>query len=135
MADPLLSIIDYLETKGVGTEATDLFMGHVPPTPENCIVLIPTPGIYDPNSILHSYDKGTFQVYVRNLNTATAIEKINAVYNWLQGLSGVELSGTYFVEIIALQNRYTLLGKDGLNRTQLVQNYRYEIYNPTANRI
>lgn len=132
--NPYKSISTYLQTKSIGTEGTNLFVGHVPPSPDTVLCVIPTPGIYDPNNILHPYDKGTFQLYVRGSNFEVAYTLSEQSYNELQALAGVTLSEIYFVEIVALQNTPTALGKDSLNRFQLVQNYRFEIYNPTENR-
>lgn len=128
------AITEYLQSQSIGTEGIDIFLSHAPQSPDNLIALFPTSGIYDVNNIVHPYNKGTFQILVRNIRSDVADTKIQAIYNVLQGLSGVELSTIYFVEIIALQDTYTDIGKDSLNRYQFVQNYRYEIYNPTLYR-
>lgn len=134
MSNPYKSISAYLQTKSIGTEGTNLFVGHVPPNPDTVLCVIPTPGIYDPNNILHPYNKGTFQLYARGSDFTAAYNLLEQSYNELQALAGVELSGIYFVEIVSLQDTVTAIGKDSLNRFQLVQNYRFEIYKSTENR-
>lgn len=132
--NPYKAITEYLASESIGTEGTNLFVAHVPPTPDICIVVIPTGGIYDPNNILHPYNKGTFQLFARG-TFDEAYTLLTNSYNVLQGLAGVTLSTIYIVEVVALQDEITNLGKDALNRFQLVQNYRFEIYKETIHRV
>jgi hypothetical protein len=113
---------------------TNIFIGHMPPEPDDCICIFPTPAIYDPNNILHPYDKPTFQIMARG-DFDTAYTMLRNSYDVLQGFGGEELSGIYFVEVVALSTDVNSLGKDGMNRMQLTQNYRALVYAPTEHRI
>lgn len=133
--NPYEAVATYLQSRGVGTFGTNIFIGHTPPDPNTLLVVFPTPAIYDPNGILHAYDKPTFQLYARALDFTVAYDLLRDAFNVLQAFGGEELSGIYFVEIVAMQNEVNYIGKDALNRAQLTQNYRAEVYSPTENRI
>ncbi len=131
--NPYKAVSAYLQSRSVAVEGTNLFVGHVPPSPDSLLCVIPTPGIYDPTNILQPYNKGTFQLFARG-TFDEAYTLLENAYDVLQGLGGVTLSTLYFVEIVALQDEVTELGKDSLNRFQLVQNYRFEYWKQTENR-
>ncbi len=134
MSTPYNAITAYLETKGLGTRGTNLFMMSMPQSPDNCICIFPTPGINDPNNINQPYAKGTFQVMVRNTRGDNAETIIYTIYDELHNLMGVTLSEVYFVEIVGMQDEYVNLGKDSMNRFQLVWNFRFETYRENKNK-
>lgn len=134
MSNPYKPITAYLQSKGIGTEGINLFIAHVPQSPDTCLTIIPTPGIYDPNNIQQPYSKGTFQLFARGNDFTAAYALLDSAYNELQNLVGATLSDMYFVEIVALQETPTFVGKDSMNRFQLVQNYRFEVWKQTEYR-
>jgi len=72
----LLAVL--LENEGVGTFATDIFIGKEPNTPDNCITLYLTGGTPDDTLSLtnRTNEISTLQVRVRNNDFLTAHAKI-----------------------------------------------------------
>lgn len=132
MANPYKTIAEYLQTKGVATVGTNLFVAHVPPSPDTCLVVYPAPGnIYYAPNIQHAYSKGSFQIVSRSRDFDTAYDLLISAFNWLQNAAG-DIGTFYFIEIVALQTEVQSLGKDEMNRFMLSQNYRFEIERRTA---
>lgn len=135
MSNPYLAIAEYLQDSGVVTVGQNIFVAHVPPSPDTCLTIYPTPAnIYYPPDVREAWSKGSFQLYGRSHSFDEAYNLIISAFNWLQGASG-DIGGFFFLEIVALNTEVHSLGKDELNRMQLVQNYRFEIERFTINRV
>ena len=116
----------YLEAQGLGTLATDLFLGEMPSEPDTCVVVheyeggppVHFMGIAAGTAI---WEQPRVQVMTRSKSYATARSKAKDAFNKLDGHSGT-LSGTEYGYIRALGSP-GLLGKDGNDRVLVVCNF------------
>ena len=133
MSNRFTAIAEYLETQGIATVGTNLFINTLPPEPDTCLIITPYPGVAKSENILHPYDTFSFQLMSRSSNTETAFDLVMAAYDVLQGLGGL-INGFWFVELVALQQSPLSMGKDALNRSLFSLNFRGEVENKTQNR-
>src|ERR1035437_108294 len=79
----------YLHTAGVGTLATDIFLGSIPDSPDNCIVLIESGGS-PPDRTFGGGNADNedvrLQVITRNLDYSAGRVKIANVVTALDGI-------------------------------------------------
>lgn len=120
---------NYLLQQGI-TATT--YIGFLPAAPDTAIVLTPTPG-FPPNA-KHNYDTTGLQVRTRSLDYTTAEDLIEDIFDKVQSLSTVVISGIHFVDIQAQQDPFSL-GKDEQDRYQFAQNYIIEYYNDIGRRV
>lgn len=80
MATLLDEVVDYLETEGVGTFGTDLFIGYEPTTPTNTVTLYPTGG-RPPKTDGKEYP--SIQVRIRSEDYPTGYNKAMEIYRLL----------------------------------------------------
>lgn len=126
-------IADYLQSKGIGTVGTDLFVDHMPDAPDTCIAVFSTGGL-EPDG-KYGYDDPTIEIMTRSLNVKTAFDKIASAYNQLQALTNVTLaSGTRVINSYALQSNPANIGQDEKLRTRFTQNYHLHVRNTTLHR-
>ena len=78
-----------LATAGVGTVATDIFVSHIPDTPEAAIAVVDNGGT---NNAQTDGEKHNIQVLVRNPVYATGASKADAVFTALDD-NGFTLTG------------------------------------------
>lgn len=128
----LEAIADYLQTKGIATLDTNLYIGYLPSSPDTALAIIPTAG-YAPESKL-AYDKPTIQLFARGVLFTQGYNLLEAVYNVLQSLGSKDISGIHFVDITAIQSKPVTLGRDEQDRSLFSQNYLVQFYNSTDNR-
>jgi len=136
----LEGVARYLESKGIGRFdpngiTGDIFIDAMPPQPSNAIALMATGGPDEP-SVLHPFDTRSFQVLVRGgTDPRPAKARAEAIYNALQGISGVALDdGTYVVGIGAMQGGPIRVGQDENNRHRFSLNFWARIKAPTEYR-
>jgi hypothetical protein len=96
-------ISTYLQTQGIGTLGTDIFVNGFDTT-TNCIALFDQPGMGD---LTTASDDETIQypelgVRVRNSVESTAKSKIDAIHALLNGKSNVTIGSTRFIAIEAV---------------------------------
>lgn len=82
-------ISTYLATNGVGTEGTDLFIGELPNTQEDCVAIIAAPSPA-PNPAIPIYDQ-IIDVWARYGLTGAAYDKLLQVQSLLHLQSNYEL--------------------------------------------
>jgi len=112
----------YLEDQGIGTVATDIFLGYQPDTPDNCIAVILTSG--NTPSIDIPTKEPRFQILIRNTNYETGDGKLTTIRNTLhQFRNGYLQSGeTYFYYIYAV-NEGGAIGRDVNGRDEFSINF------------
>lgn len=131
MADFLNEVADYLAlaspTPDVGTVATDIFVGELPPSPDNCIALFGLPGsvINDAREV-PSLTFPRFQVIVRNTSYENGSQKLTDVRTKLHGLYGTD-TGSWRILRCHAEQEGGPIGSDDQNRFEFSINFVAEI--------
>lgn len=131
MADFFNEIADYMADASVapdiGTVATDIFIGELPPSPDNCVAIFGLPGqvIGDQREVA-PLQFPRFQVIVRNTNYDTASAKMQDVRTKLHGKYGVDLASWRVLRCHAEQEGGPI-GSDDQNRFEFSINFVAEI--------
>ncbi len=116
----LKEIGTYLQSQGIGTLGTDLFLGLMPDQPDNCIALFEYAG--SPPDLHWNGEYPGLQVRVRNKSYGTGREKIQRIYELLHGLHNQILSGTRYL-LIKARGSPEVLKRDTNNRIELFVNF------------
>lgn len=110
MAD---DVADYLEAQGIGTVGTDIFIGHMPDSPANCIAVIQSGG--EPPELVgqinDQIERPRLVVRVRNTSYASGAAKANSVLKALHTAGEVSLNGHRYLFIRAVGS-VNQLGRD-----------------------
>lgn len=112
----------YLVANGQGT---NLFMGLLPPNPDDAVALYQYTGLrpdFVHNTATISRDRPALQVQVRSLVYATARDRAMAIYALLAQVVNATLSGTVYQRIEPLGSPF-LLERDRNQRTVYAANY------------
>ena len=117
----LREIGTYLQSQGIGTLGTDLFLGLMPDQPDNCVVLFEYAG--SPPDLHWSGEYPGLQVQVRSTSYPTARRMIGNIVNILHGMSEQKLSGIRFL-LIQAQGNPEVLKRDDKGRVVLFVNFR-----------
>lgn len=113
----------YLQSQGVGTLATDIFLGRMPDTPDACVVLIEDTG----NGPMHVLGASAYAVQrprIRAFARAArndypaARTKAEAVRAALGAIRDTTLSGVTFLCVNATSDLYPLM-RDGDDRVMI----------------
>jgi len=112
---------NYLQTSGVGTIGTDIFLGQLPVTPDNVIVLFEYAG--EPPDLHSSLEYPGLQVLVRNESYAAGRQKIEQVRSVLHGLTEAMINGRRYLLVQAKQSPESL-ARDENGRAVFVCNFR-----------
>jgi len=123
MARLVDNLAQYLENGGIGTQATDLFIGVLPASPDNAIMIDQTGGV-EPNKYI-PVKEPTIQVLVRNTSYPDGLDKITAIYDLLhrfKDYQSLETGGVDVMQIMALQEP-THLQQDDNNRHIFTVNF------------
>ena len=120
------NIADYLQAQGVGTVATDIFIGYMADTPNSCIAIIESGGT-EPDPYL-PLQEPTFQVLIRNTDFEAGQAKLLAVRNALHQLTATTLvvGGYYFYYILAISEGGHI-GRDESQRDMFSINFRVKL--------
>ena len=110
----------YLQSQGIGTLGTDLFLGLMPDQPDNCIALFEYAG--SPPDLHWNGEYPGLQVRVRNKSYAAARTKIEETMKKLHGLHEQILSGTRYL-LIKARGSPEILKRDANNRVELFVNF------------
>lgn len=115
----------FLQTAGVGTLGTSLFLNTVPDEPDTCVAVLESPVSREPRRTFGAslpVEMPRFQVYARAASHATARTKIQDVWNALEVVIDQTLSGTRY-ERIAATTSPSLLKRDEKDRWVFVANF------------
>lgn len=121
------SLGTFLQTEGVGTLGTDIFLGLMPDTPDACVVMYEYAGTGpaqffgddDPTP----YESTSVQVQVRGATYAAARTKARAAYTALQKVANETLTGIPFLRVDPLQSPF-FMARDENRRVLFASNYR-----------
>jgi hypothetical protein len=114
-------IKDYLEQNSIGTFGADLFIGQLPPSPDDCIALFEYAG--EPPDLHWNGEYPGLQVMARGKSYPATRAKIESVKNILHGVTEKVINGTRYLLIQARQSPATL-GRDENGRQLFVVNFR-----------
>jgi len=110
MAD---DVANYLETLTIGTVGTDIFVGHMPDAPADCIAVIQSGGESPEMAgpISGQIERPRLIVRVRNASYASGASKANDVLKALHTAGEVSLGGHRYLYIRAVGS-VNQLGRD-----------------------
>lgn len=131
MADFLNEVADYLALASpapdCGTVGTDIFIGELPATPDDCIALFGLPGNYigDQREVA-SLQFPRFQVICRATSYDTASQKMQNVRSKLHGIYSVDIGSWRILRCHAEQEGGPI-GSDDQNRFEFSINFISEV--------
>lgn len=122
----LLDIATYIDTELASlTLGTNLFIGRMPDTPDNCVTLYEYGGSVPDNTMgtsAPSLENPSIQVAVRSTTYAGAVTTIRSIWDKLEAVVDEDLSGTRYNRISANQSPFPL-DRDTSDRILFVQNF------------
>lgn len=116
---------DYLSSGGVGTLATDLFLGELPDTPDTCVAVFETGGfdpVYTMKQRAPVAKRPSIQVICRAKRYDVARLLAGKVDQLLSGLRYREINGVMYKWIQAQQEPF-FIDKDENEREEIGCNY------------
>lgn len=115
-------IADFLAAHGIGTVMVDIFVGHQPDSPVNCVTVIDTGGMAPP--IDFDSKKPTFQILVRNTSYSAGHILLDSIRDLLHNLYGLTLvtGGNYFHSINAMSEGGHI-GRDEAGNDEFSMNF------------
>lgn len=120
-----IDIGTYLETGGIGTIETDIFLDYVPDTPHLCTILTQYAG-NRPEMLLSGMGDESPGLQVRGRGAPDGYEagfsRMKSVELLLAGLSNTTLSGTAY-KLITPTGSIANMGYDEKGRPEWVQNF------------
>ena len=127
MSDFLNEVADYLQSQAVGTVATDIFIGKLPPSPDNCVALFGLIGTtLGQQREVAPLQFPRFQVLVRNESYDAASDKLQAVRTALHGKYGLMLAN-WRVLRCHVETEGGPIGSDDQDRFEFSVNFIAEI--------
>lgn len=115
-------IAAYLATQSVGTVGTNIFIGIIPDSPDNCVALFEYGGSA-PDLVGTYVERPNLQVRVRNTSYSTGRAKCASVITALHTLGETTLSGTRYLWVAAKQSPISL-GVDAKERYEWSINFQ-----------
>lgn len=117
----------YLQTNGIGTQGTDLFLGSLPDRPDAAVAVLEYGGLAPEHTMgantAPDFERPRVQVLSRHADYTTARQKAEDAYRLLDKLTATSLSSTLYLRIAALQSP-TWLGQDQNNRHVVSCNFQ-----------
>lgn len=102
---------NYLQTQGVGTLGSTLFLSVMPDTPDDVVSVYDYGGLPPVMTLgagAAKWEEPRIQVVARATTYSAARTKIGAVFTALHSLLNTSLSGTLYLSIEAVQSPFTL---------------------------
>ena len=110
----------YLQSQGIGTLGTDLFLGLMPDQPDNCIALFEYAG--SPPDLHWNGEYPGLQVRVRDKSYPAGKAKIKQIVRVLHGLHETVLGGTRYL-LVKARGSPEVLMRDENNRIEFFINF------------
>lgn len=113
----------YLQTAGVGTLTTNLFLGMLPATPDNCVAVFEYAGLQP--DLAHDgaeVEKPGLQVWVRNTSYATGRANCDLVIRALHPTANKTIGASFYQLIRVIQSPIPL-GQDCNDRHEWSINF------------
>ena len=105
------------------TPANTIYLQDMPDTPDNLVCIFFAGGM--PPVLAfdgRTYERPSFQVRVRHLNAATAIQWAESVKDALNGIYNLTINSTRYIDV-SQTGDIMPLGKDAKGRTELTINF------------
>lgn len=112
----------WLAAHGVGVAGTSLFIGQIPESAVEAVLIVPTAGL--PGDPAVGVDFPAIQVTARSPSFATAHAKAHRVFDLLNEMPATTM-GTSRVTYCKAQQLPTSLGTDEAEAWRIVCNYRF----------
>lgn len=109
-----IDVAEYLQTLGRGTVGTDMFIGFMPDTPDDCIVVRATSGL--PPNVIVDLEQPGFQITVRNTDHDAGWLAADTIKTDLHQLTHTTLNGRLYKRIDA-NGSVTYISRDEKERT------------------
>ncbi len=117
-------IMKYLDIQGHGTENIDIFLGFMPESPVNCIVIYDETAPTNAESSCLEVDNFGIQITVRNSSYNVAYSKCRAIHKEIAGFGGSALiAGGDEISYITVETAPNSIGKDEKGRNQWTSHY------------
>lgn len=127
------SIVDFLDSEGVATKGTDIFLGSQPDSPDNCITLYDESAPTLEESDAFNIDTGGVQVMVRNTDYLTAKATLTTIHQKVSGFRhGKFVASGPWIRQTHITTPPSSIGKDEDDRHEWVVHYSFE-YESTGN--
>ena len=108
-------------------EASSVFLGSYPDSPDNIVTLYRSGGFDRSRSFTNrEYENPSVQVRVRDISYARANDKMEIIKDALDGLTEQSINGNRYLSIMQ-QGDVLPLGRDDKNRTELSLNFRVRV--------
>lgn len=119
---------DHIQTNGLGTLGTNLYLGKMPASPDYCITLFEYEGMQpleNMGSAPYSIDMPRIQVMVRGARDdyPTARDGLQAIRELLAGITDVTISSTKILRVASVGSLIPL-GLDDKDRPRLTANFQ-----------
>lgn len=114
-------IAEYLEDQAIGTVGTNIFVGHMPDSPDVCIAVYPYAG--EPAPVEWEGEFPRVQIRVRDDDYATGWATSYAIFEALHQLTETTIETELYHYIEALGSPEQI-GRDNKNRINFVLNFR-----------
>ena len=122
-------ILDYLQTRGIGTVGTDLFNGFLPAAPNKAAAVFLYGG--STTDTKRGYTEPRLNFRVRDTIETTAYDFAWDIYNQLHGLHNITLQGISIISCKGIQSEPQTTGRDEQERSTFSVNFELRIRKAT----
>ncbi len=118
----------YLQARGHGTQAVDLFLNFQPDSPDDCVTVEDETAPVLEESHALAVDQFGVKVIVRDTNGTNARSKLMNIHKDLAGFGGAPfIAGGSMVGALFIVTSPTSIGLDDKGRTEWVAHYRMRV--------
>lgn len=107
-------ITDYIDTNTTNTEGTDLFIGSLPDSVDNGMMLIGT-GSGEPEKNYDLFEQ-QIEIWTRNKNTSDGYDKLQEIFTLLHRKANISTTNAYIYFIQSMSGGVESIGRDLNNR-------------------
>lgn len=126
MAQIEVEVAEYLETQGVGTRGTDIWIGEIPDDTDDALTVIATGGFEPDPDLGDDIEYPTIQIDCRSTTYATAQTLSQAAHTLFLGNNNTTItSGGKYIFFMNPIQEPTYIGKDDKDRKIFSCNYRF----------
>lgn len=97
----IADIAQHLQTNGVGTVGTDIFISYLPDTEDEAIAVLDTGGV-EPDIDLTQLKSPTMQIMIRSNTYTAGKSKLDSIRSILHGVIEAQVGSTYILYLHAL---------------------------------